>query len=207
MDYNNLFKRSLISFIFILLYSFLTYLNFEYIFYLIILIYFLIFFEIYLYFIKYRIFIILYLLISLSFLINIEFNYDNLLKFNLMIVSVISFDTFSYLIGNLYGKNKILSVISPKKTLEGLVGGFIFSILFSIIYLLIFNYNFNYLDVIFVILIIISSFIGDLLESIFKRLNNLKNSSNFLSSHGGFFDRFDSFILCIIIYSLYETIV
>ena len=59
----------------------------------------------------------------------------------------------------------------------------------------------------FVILIIISSFFGDVFESIFKRLNHLKNSSNFLLSHGGFFDRFDSFILCIITFSLYETFI
>ena len=48
---------------------------------------------------------------------------------------------------------------------------------------------------------------GDIIESIFKRFNNLKNSSNLLPGHGGFFDRFDSFIFAIIPYSLLQSFV
>ena len=47
---------------------------------------------------------------------------------------------------------------------------------------------------------IISAFLGDVFESLIKRNVNLKNSSNLLPGHGGFFDRFDSFIMVIIIY-------
>ena len=144
---------------------------------------------------------------SFTSLFNIEISAENFVKFNLMIVSIVSFDTFSYLIGSLIGKNKILSVISPKKTLEGLIGGFIISIIVSLLYLNFYNDNFSLIDIIFIVLIIISSFIGDILESIFKRLNNLKNSSNLLSGHGGFFDRFDSFVFSIIIYFIFEAII
>ena len=49
------------------------------------------------------------------------------------------------------------------------------------------------------------TFIGDIIESIFKRLNNLKNSSNYLPGHGGFFDRFDSFIFAIFPYYIFTT--
>ena len=58
----------------------------------------------------------------------------------------------------------------------------------------------------FTTIIIILSFLGDVIESYFKRINNLKNSSNFLPGHGGFFDRFDSFILCISLYSIINNI-
>ena len=49
-----------------------------------------------------------------------------------------------------------------------------------------------------------SAFVGDILESIFKRNSNIKNSSNFLPGHGGFFDRFDSFLMSINSLCLYS---
>ncbi len=52
-------------------------------------------------------------------------------------------------------------------------------------------------------MIIISAFIGDIIESFFKRKNNLKNSSNLIPGHGGVFDRFDSFLFSIIFYTVY----
>ena len=207
MVYKNLLNRSLISLLFILSYIFIYIYNFDYIFYLIILIFILISLEIYLYFTKYRIFIYFYLCLSFIFLLNIDFSNNNYFKFNLMVIVIVLFDIFSYLIGKIIGKKKILPVISPHKTLEGLIGGFVFSLLISYIYLLFINYEINNSIIYFIICIIISSFFGDVFESIFKRLNNLKNSSNFLFSHGGFFDRFDSFILSIVTFSLYEIFI
>ena len=185
MVYKNLLNRSLISLLFISSYIFIYIYNFDYIFYLIVLIFILILLEIYLYFNKYRTLIYFYLCLSFIFLLNIDFSNNNYFKFNLMVIVIVLFDIFSYLIGKMIGKNKILSVISPNKTLEGLIGGFIFSFLISYIYLLFINYEINYSIIFFIISIIFSSFLGDVFESIFKRLNNLKNSSNFLFSHGG----------------------
>ena len=88
----------------------------------------------------------------------------------------------------------------------GFFGGMILTIFFS--YVLNYNYeilNFNSF-IIFNFLIIISSFLGDIIESYFKRIFSLKNSSSLLPGHGGLLDRLDSFLMSIIIFTLYELI-
>ena len=207
MAYKNFIFRSLISLVFIISYFYISIFNFEYIFYLIALIYLLIMIEVLLYFKKYNYYIIFYLLISFISFLNIDFDSQFLLIFNLMIITIISFDIFSYFCGVTLGKIKLFKKISPNKTLEGLIGGIIFSILISIFYLYYSEIKITYYKFFFILLIILTSLFGDLIESIFKRLNNLKNSSNLLPGHGGFFDRFDSFVLSIITYSfLYNLI-
>ena len=178
-----------------------SFFNFEFIFILIILIYFLVLLEIYFYFNNYKYIPLLYVFISFIFMLYIDFNNKIFLNFNLFILTVITFDIFSYLIGKIFGKNK-LTKISPNKTIEGLFGGIIFSFIFSILFSYIFNIIINTKLYIFILLIILFSFIGDIIESYFKRKNNLKNSSNFVPGHGGVFDRFDSFLFSIIIYSV-----
>jgi phosphatidate cytidylyltransferase len=65
--------------------------------------------------------------------------------------------------------------------------------------------NINIINILFLInSIIIFSIAGDLTQSFFKRINNIKNSSSYLPGHGGFFDRFDSFIPSIIFLLLYS---
>ena len=202
MAYNNNFlKRTFISFIFIFVYVSTSLYNFDYIFLLILLIYLFIAIEVFNNFKKLKYIIFLYLIVSLYFLLNLDFNKNNFTKFNLMITIIISFDIFSYLIGSKIGKNKIAISISPNKTYEGLFGGIIFSTFISIIYSLYINLTVNLYLIVFILLIIVSSFIGDMVESYFKRQNNIKNSSNYLPGHGGFFDRFDSFIISIITYT------
>ena len=115
-----------------------------------------------------------------------------------MILIIITFDIFSYVIGTKYGSTKILKTIESKKTLEGLVGGIIFSLLFSISLIILFKNEINLPIILFILIIIFSSFTGDIIESYFKRINNLKNSSNFLPGHWWFFDRFDSLIFSMI---------
>ena len=201
MVYKNLILRSLFSFFFISVYLIVSFVNFEFIFFLIILIYVLVLLEIFFYFDNYKIIPFLYVLISFIFILFIDFNNKIFLEFNLFILTVISFDIFSYLLGNIFGRNK-LTKISPNKTIEGLFGGIIFSFVLSIL----FSYNFNIIIntelCVFILLIIFSAFLGDIIESYFKRKNNLKNSSNFIPGHGGVFDRFDSFLFSIIIYSV-----
>ena len=201
MDYRNFIIRILISFILITLYISISLINFELIFYLIMIIYLLVTIEVFYFFKKLKYIILIYIVISFISLLRIEFDKNLYLNFSLMIFIIITFDVFSYLVGIYIGKLKLLKKISPNKTLEGFIGGATISFICSLLFLILFSINVNLLSILFIIIIISSSFIGDIIESIFKRNNNLKNSSNFLPGHGGFFDRFDSFIFAIIVYS------
>ena len=201
MDYRNFIIRILISFILITLYISISLINFELIFYLILIIYLLAAVEVFYFFKKLKYIILIYIVISFISLLRIEFDKNLYLNFSLMIFIIITFDVFSYLVGIYIGKLKLLKKISPNKTLEGFIGGATISFICSLLFLILFSINVNLLSILFIIIIISSSFIGDIIESIFKRNNNLKNSSNFLPGHGGFFDRFDSFIFAIIVYS------
>ncbi|MFV0531224.1 MAG: phosphatidate cytidylyltransferase [Flavobacteriales bacterium] len=111
-------------------------------------------------------------------------------------------DTFAYLIGMKFGKHKLAPKISPKKTIEGFVGGFIFSMILGII--LYYYYPQNYFN--WIIIAFITSIlgtVGDLIESKLKREANVKDSSNIIPGHGGFLDRLDSFIFAMPFIYLY----
>ena len=131
----------------------------------------------------------------------IDFDNKNYTNFNFYIFIVIIFDIFSYISGKLFGRNKLIEV-SPNKTIEGLIGGIITTLILCIILSYNLNMVINFSLIIFICLIILTAFIGDIIESIFKRINNLKNSSELIPGHGGLFDRFDSFLFSIIFYSI-----
>ena len=202
MVYKDFFLRTFFSIFLLIIYISICIYNTNYLFYLIIFIYLLIFFEVSYFFNKNKILIYFYLSISLFSISNIDFTFSNLNYFNLMIVAIISFDIFSYLVGSKFGKYKILKKISPNKTLEGLMGGIFFSFITSFAFLKIVNIEFNVFFITIIFIFLITAFLGDVIQSKFKRMSNIKNSSNFLPGHGGFFDRFDSFILSVIPYSV-----
>ena len=208
MDYKNFFDRFLVSSLVLISYVLLNFYFQFLIYYLVIFLYLIILIEVVLNFKKKIIIIISYLVISLIFFNFSILNNNNVFKnFNLLILIIISFDTFSYLFGSYLGRLKILKYLSPNKTLEGLIGGILSTYILSFFYILYFDYDLNYLIFLFINLLIISCFVGDLIESYFKRINNLKNSSNILPGHGGLFDRFDSFIFSIMIFtSIYNYI-
>ena len=201
MVYNNFILRFLFSTFFIFVYSICAYIDFKYVFFLILLVYFLILIEIYFYFKIYKLLPIIYILVSLIFFMAINLTQVNFLNFNLFILIVITFDIFSYITGKIFGNKKLIK-ISPNKTYEGLIGGIIFSFLISLSFLFFFEININIKSIFFIFIIILSSLTGDLIESYFKRRNKIKNSSNFVPGHGGVFDRFDSFLFSIIFYSI-----
>ena len=202
MVYKNFLLRCLFSVIILSIYFIISYINFNLVFYLILLIYFIIILEIFLYFEKYKFIPIIYITLSLICFFNIDFKELNILDFNLLIIIIITFDIFSYFFGKTIGKTKLIN-ISPKKTIEGLVGGIILSSLFAIIFSYYFEILINIELFMYIVLVIFSSLSGDLIESYFKRKNDLKNSSNIIPGHGGVFDRFDSFLFSIIVYSIF----
>ena len=207
MAYKNLLSRTFTSIILLVSYLFISLLYFDNIIYLITLLYLIICLEIGIFFKKYRFLSLLYLGISFLFILNINFSYEYYFKFNLCIITIITFDSFSFFVGKFIGKNKIFTYISPQKTYEGLIGGIIFALLSGLIFCYLSNIIININIFLFILSIIFSAFIGDIIESIFKRLNNLKNSSNFIPGHGGFFDRFDSFISALAVYSILTNLI
>ncbi|MBI04799.1 MAG: hypothetical protein CMI96_03170 [Pelagibacteraceae bacterium] len=206
MDYRNFKLRSLSSLLFLLLYFLIISINLNLIVVLVSFIYFLIILEIYFYFkIIFKLIYIYIFLSIISFYIYF-YSYFNLYEFNLVILTIITFDIFSYYVGSLYGKNKLYFKISPNKTYEGLFGGIFFSNLLSLIYTFIFFKGQLFQYIILINIVISLSFFGDLIESYFKRINQIKNSSNYIPGHGGFFDRFDSFIFAIIFIVIFKIV-
>ncbi len=203
MVYKNLLLRLTSSFFLISLYLFLYFYYSNIIIYFVAFIYLIIFLEILIFFKRYKFIIISYIMISFAFVFLYFYYNFNLIEFTAIILFISCFDSACYIIGKKFGKNKILTNISPNKTYEGFLGGVLFT---NLVCLLIYNnivsseieYN------LFIVsnLVMLFSFLGDFIQSYFKRLNFLKDSGNFIPGHGGFFDRFDSFLLVIIPFSI-----
>jgi phosphatidate cytidylyltransferase len=125
---------------------------------------------------------------------------SNYVLFGLIIFNTAIFDTFAYVIGSKIGKRFIVKKISPKKTLEGLIGGLFATVVFGmLIELMLFHTLLN-------IFIIggIFAFFGDLFISYFKRKSGVKDTGNILPGHGGVLDRIDSHLFAtpVLIYIL-----
>lgn len=102
-------------------------------------------------------------------------------------------DTGAYFVGVKFGKTKLCPVISPKKTVEGALGGIASSLLVSVIITLCFGFYDKILPVLlFTIPLCVAGMAGDLFASIIKRKVGLKDYSNLIPGHGGILDRVDS---------------
>tara|TARA_B100000989_G_scaffold58836_1_gene40056 strand:- start:1009 stop:1659 length:651 start_codon:yes stop_codon:yes gene_type:complete len=138
----------------------------------------------------------IYVVLSMSTLILVPFFFSNsydpfpiLLIFILIWIS----DTMSYFFGSYFGYNKMKIKVSPNKTWEGFIGGFLCCLIFSMV-------SFSYIHEIYPfwktillgILIPVFGLIGDVYQSKLKRMAGVKDSGSILPGHGGIFDRLDS---------------
>ncbi len=140
------------------------------------------------------IFILVYTSLFLSFLYLISSmqNGNNLLILLLVLIWIT--DTGAYFVGMSMGKHRGFIKASPKKSIEGFVGGFIFALLFA--YLSTVFFRINLTSAIYASIAAgVFGQIGDLTESLIKRDANIKDSSNIIPGHGGILDRFDSLLL------------
>ncbi|UCE42949.1 MAG: phosphatidate cytidylyltransferase [Candidatus Aminicenantes bacterium] len=105
-------------------------------------------------------------------------------------------DTGSYIIGKPFGRHKLAPLASPHKTWEGSVAGVVFACLAGILARQIFLPEvLLWKAAVFAFIVHVAAQFSDPLESLFKRAVGVKDSSNILPGHGGFFDRIDSMIL------------
>lgn len=138
---------------------------------------------------------ILYVGLFLSYLILIRSGTDGKSWVFFTLLLVWFSDTGAYAVGKVLGKNNLFPVISPNKTIEGYLGGLAASLIAAFTCKAFFFKDISTTHCILLALGIgVMGQLGDLLESTFKRANNLKNSGNLLPGHGGMLDRIDSLL-------------
>ena len=103
-------------------------------------------------------------------------------------------DTFAYLVGKNFGKKKLFERISPKKTVEGFLGGLISSAVAAYLVFLLTGLLDIYTWIGLAVILSIFGTLGDLIQSKFKRQAGVKDSGRLMPGHGGLFDRLDSII-------------
>lgn len=114
------------------------------------------------------------------------------------LVFIIAFgtDTFAYIAGNLFGKHKLCPNLSPKKTVEGAIGGIIGSMILTLIYSIYMELGPIWQFLILSVVVSVMSQLGDLFASKIKRISGIKDYGFIMPGHGGVLDRFDSIIVC-----------
>jgi phosphatidate cytidylyltransferase len=119
------------------------------------------------------------------------------------------YDTLAYCIGSLIGKHPLFERISPKKTWEGAVGSVLCTLIITFFFTIIFSNiplsQWEWMGL--ALTIIITGTLGDLIESMFKRQIEVKDSGTILPGHGGILDRLDSVLIAIPFALIYLQIV
>jgi len=122
-----------------------------------------------------------------------------------LFILVSALDTGAYLVGNLFGRHKIASFISPGKTWEGFLGGYLFAL--GGFWLALWELNDPkpwWFVLGFTLIVCFTSLAGDLFESWLKRRADIKDSGTLLPGHGGFLDRFDGILFTVIFFYIFR---
>lgn len=125
-----------------------------------------------------------------------------------ILVSIWLCDSAAYFIGSAYGLHKLMPRVSPKKSWEGAIAGFIFAVIGMIAARsLVLDFLTTKDAIVIGIIVGVFGQIGDLVESLIKRDANVKDSSSIIPGHGGIFDRFDSLLFTAPIVYLYLKLI
>jgi len=123
-------------------------------------------------------------------------------------------DIFAYAVGVRFGKHRLAVKISPKKSIEGSIGGTVFATIITLVYLQVFNVTHIgviemnlFVSIILIVFTSIMGQIGDLVASKMKRSFEIKDFSNIFPGHGGVMDRFDSTIFAAMVLMLVSKVV
>lgn len=145
--------------------------------------------------------------IGVHYMLEIEF----LSKWMFGYIVIIAYltDVFALFTGMKFGKHKLNERVSPKKTIEGAIGGWVIGCVVSLIYASLFH--FFYMEPLFIIccsiVLPIVSQMGDLFFSLIKRFYGIKDFSKLIPGHGGLLDRFDSMLFVLLIYGALAVII
>lgn len=143
---------------------------------------------------------IIYVAIPFSLLNVIAFANNNVYSHEIVVGIMFilwASDTGAYFSGIMLGKKKLFERVSPKKTWEGSIGGGLLALAMAYVLSIYFK-DLNIIQWIVASgLIVITGIYGDLIESVFKRGIEIKDSGRSLPGHGGFLDRFDSLLLAV----------
>ena len=145
--------------------------------------------------------------LTMLLLLNVSWGYEIVCKeemFLLLLLQVATNDTMAYFVGRTFGKHPLAPKISPKKTVEGMLGGIVSSVLVTWCY---FQFTERKPKAILCLLgltVVVSLFavIGDLFESMLKRKAGVKDSGKLLPGHGGVYDRIDSLMAAVPVFVL-----
>lgn len=158
-------------------------------------------------------FALFYVGIMLSYIYKVRMLEDGALLVWLIFIGAWGSDTCAYSVGMLFGKHKIAPKLSPKKSVEGCIGGVVGAALIGLIYASAFQdtiTDFDNPQLAFTIIGAASSVIsqiGDMAASAIKRNHNIKDYGSLIPGHGGIMDRFDSIIFTApIVYFLAEIL-
>ena len=122
-----------------------------------------------------------------------------------IIIAIWLFDTFSFLGGKIIGGKKLMPSISSGKTQSGLLVGITATLFSFYVYsIIVNNYSSKYL--LFISIIVLFAFLGDVIASIIKRASSIKDSGSILPGHGGLLDRLDSFIGVFFFIGIYQLL-
>jgi phosphatidate cytidylyltransferase len=125
---------------------------------------------------------------------------------------VVMFDSGAYFVGRAFGKHLLAKTISPKKSWEGFFGGCGLGLLLSIGIMLCFHMAYPltmstwFFVVLMTVLMAVFSVLGDLFESMQKRLAGKKDSSRMIPGHGGFYDRIDALLFVLPLMVIYREL-